>query len=85
MPYQHAEDLAAQREGMALFEEMVDRATPEWRPIADGMLKYARMHLEIIERFGRFPHRNALLGRASTPAEDEYLRSHSESFGQKAS
>jgi uncharacterized protein (DUF924 family) len=39
--------------------------------------------LEIVERFGRFPHRNAILGRLSTPVEREYLESHGESFGQK--
>ena len=84
MPFQHVEDLAAQREGMMLFERMLERAAPEWRSFAEGIVKYARMHLELVERFGRFPHRNAILGRASTPAEEEYLRSHSESFGQKA-
>ena len=85
MPFQHVEDLAAQREGMMLFERMLERAAPEWREFAEGVVKYARMHLELIERFGRFPHRNAILGRPSTPAEEEYLRSDSESFGQKAS
>jgi uncharacterized protein (DUF924 family) len=41
-----------------------------------------RKHLEIVERFGRFPHRNAALGRMSTPAEREYLESKPETFGQ---
>jgi uncharacterized protein (DUF924 family) len=85
MPFQHVEDLAAQREGLALFEEMAGRAAPEWHDLAGGIVKYARMHLELIERFGRFPHRNAILGRTSTPAEQDYLRSNSESFGQTAS
>ena len=52
--------------------------------MADENLKYARLHLGIIERFGRFPHRNAILGRASTAAEIEYLESGGLSFGQKA-
>jgi uncharacterized protein (DUF924 family) len=45
-------------------------------------LKYAAAHRDIIVRFGRFPHRNAALGRADTPAEAAYLRSHHPRFGQ---
>lgn len=82
MPFQHSEDLACQREGMALFEQMAESALPEWRAIAESIVRYARMHLEIIERFGRFPHRNRILGRDSTPDERAYLNSNSESFGQ---
>jgi len=82
MPYQHSEALFCQREGYALFERMAGEAAPSLRAVADEMLKYARLHLEIIERFGRFPHRNAIVGRASTPAELEYLESHGEAFGQ---
>lgn len=83
MPFQHVEDVDSQREGVILFEKMVDDAPADWRSVADGFLSYARQHLEIVERFGRFPHRNAILGRVSTPAEREYLESHGESFGQK--
>jgi len=83
MPFQHREDLACQREGVALFEGMVREASQEWRTLAGENLKYARLHLDIIERFGRFPHRNAILGRASTAAETEYLETSTESFGQK--
>lgn len=82
MPFQHCEDLACQREGVALFERMFDEAAPQWRTIARGSLDYARLHLEIIERFGRFPHRNAILGRESTREEIEYLADSPESFGQ---
>jgi uncharacterized protein (DUF924 family) len=82
MPFQHCEDLACQREGVAHFRRMVEEAPPQWREVAAGMLDYAERHLAIIERFGRFPHRNAILGRPSTAAEAEYLESNSESFGQ---
>lgn len=82
MPFQHCEDVACQREGMVWFEQMMREAAPAWRGVADGMTKYARLHLEIVERFGRFPHRNQILGRESTPAEIEYLKSNKESFGQ---
>lgn len=82
MPFQHCEDRACQREGVALFERMVEEAPPEWRSVAEGMLRYARMHCDIIERYGRFPHRNKILGRTSTSEEQQYLASEHESFGQ---
>jgi uncharacterized protein (DUF924 family) len=82
MPFQHCEDLAGQRESVTLFERIAHEASPEWRSLAEGMVRYARLHLELIERFGRFPHRNAILGRASTPDEVEFLKSNTESFGQ---
>jgi uncharacterized protein (DUF924 family) len=82
MPYQHVEDAAVQREGVALFEAMVNEARPQWRAFAEGILEYARLHLDIVQRFGRFPHRNAVLARDSTAAEREFLESNGESFGQ---
>lgn len=84
MPYQHCEDLAGQRESVTLFSRIAHDAPPEWRSVADGMVQYARLHLELVERFGRFPHRNAILGRASTPEEIEFLKTNTESFGQTA-
>ena len=64
MPFMHSEDRAAQAESVRLFTELGS---------ADGA-KWARHHQGIVERFGRFPHRNALFGRASTPEELEFLR-----------
>ena len=63
MPFEHAEDLDAQRRCVALFT-----ARDPW-----DMVHWARLHLDIIERFGRFPHRNAILGRKSTPEELAFL------------
>lgn len=85
MPFQHCEDRACQREGVVLFERMVEEASPEWRAAAESMLHYARLHHEIIERYGRFPHRNQILGRISTPEEQQYLAADHESFGQAGS
>ena len=82
MPYQHVEDAAAQREGLRLFERVRDEAPHAWRSYAEGIVDYARRHLDIVERFGRFPHRNAVLGRSNTPAEQEYLDSNPDAFGQ---
>ena len=59
MPFQHSEDLADQKRSLLLFTELGE---PE-------QIKYSRIHHDLIERFGRFPHRNALLGRASRPDE----------------
>jgi len=67
LPFEHAEDLAMQRESLRLFGALRDDAQ------AGGALQWAQRHYEVIERFGRFPHRNEILGRASTPAELEFL------------
>jgi uncharacterized protein (DUF924 family) len=74
LPFEHAEDLAAQRESLRLFERLaVDAA-------GAGTLTYAMRHYAVIERFGRFPHRNAILGRESTPAELAFLAQPGSSF-----
>ena len=59
LPFEHSESLDDQRQSVLLFTRLGD---PEY-------LDYARKHFEIIERFGRFPHRNAMLGRAARPDE----------------
>lgn len=70
LPFEHAEDMAAQDLSVALFEGLRDHA-----PLAapGGSIDYAWRHRAVIGRFGRFPHRNAALGRESTPAELTYL------------
>lgn len=82
MPYQHLEDLVAQKEGVRIFECICDAAPAPWRTFAGNTLDFARRHLAIIERFGRFPHRNRTMGRSSTAAERDYLESTPETFGQ---
>ena len=75
MPFEHAEDLSAQDEGVRLFaalEASMDKPS--------DLLDYAQRHRAIIERFGRFPHRNAVLGRESTPEESDFLRQPGSSF-----
>ncbi|MEO8752066.1 MAG: DUF924 family protein [Casimicrobiaceae bacterium] len=67
MPFEHAEDEAAQRRSVALFGALA-------RDTGDAsLLEWARKHAEVIFRFGRFPHRNAILGRKSTPEESAFL------------
>ena len=74
LPLEHSEDLADQREAVRLFDALGGEVAAAARPAFAGYLDYARRHLEIIERFGRFPHRNAALGRETSPAEAEFLR-----------
>ncbi|MDP3937759.1 MAG: DUF924 family protein [Deltaproteobacteria bacterium] len=84
LPFEHAEDLALQERSVALMEAQVARAPAGMAPSFESFADYARRHREIIERFGRFPHRNAVLGRPSTPDEDAYLRTGGETFGGAA-
>ena len=73
MPYEHCEDLPTQQAGVALFDALMARAGATGLA---GFRDYAVAHREVIARFGRFPHRNAVLGRASTPQERAYLATH---------
>ena len=81
MPLQHFEDLQAQDTGVQLYERLA-RENSEWPVFADEFLAYARVHRDIIARFGRFPHRNEVLGRRSTPEERDYLAGDAPTFGQ---
>jgi uncharacterized protein (DUF924 family) len=68
MPLEHAEDLAAQDEAVRQFTALAAEA-----PEMAGMLEWAVKHREVVVRFGRFPHRNEILGRASTAEESAFL------------
>ena len=68
MPFEHAEGLAMQEEAVRLFRRLV-----AVDPSFADMLSFAEKHQAVIERFGRFPHRNELLGRRSTAEESAYL------------
>jgi len=63
LPFEHSEDMADQERGIALYRAAGD---------ADG-LKWAEIHADIIRKFGRFPHRNAVLGRETTAEEQKFL------------
>ena len=69
MPFEHAEDLAMQARAVELFQLLTQS-----REGFESMLDYAQRHQEVIARFGRFPHRNAILGRDSTPEELAFLQ-----------
>ena len=81
MPLQHFEDLQAQQTSVELYEKL-GAENPQTKIFTEGFTPYAREHRDIIARFGRFPHRNAVLGRKSTPEEAEYLAGDAPRFGQ---
>lgn len=80
MPLMHAEDVDLQRKCVASFERLRDEAPADLRKFVENGLDYARRHADIVERFGRFPHRNTILGRTSTPEEVEFLKQPGSSF-----
>jgi uncharacterized protein (DUF924 family) len=85
LPLQHAEDASAQRRCVALFERLADDADPaSWlEPALRQALAIARAHAGIIERYGRYPHRNTVLGRKDTWTERMYLDAGGPRFGQE--
>lgn len=74
LPYEHCEDLGTQAESVALFETLASDGD------SASSIDYARRHQDVIARFGRFPHRNAILNRPSTPAELDFLSRPGSSF-----
>lgn len=80
LPFEHAEDLKLQQVGARSFERLASEVAPAWRKEYISFADYAGHHRDIIERFGRFPHRNRILGRASTAEEEEYLKQPGSSF-----
>ena len=66
MPFEHSEDRAMQARSLQLFTALGKAE----------LLKYAKQHKEIVDRFGRFPHRNKVLGRTSTQEEEEFLKNN---------
>jgi uncharacterized protein (DUF924 family) len=80
LPFEHAEDLKLQRLGARLFERLATEVAPAWRKEYASFADYSGHHRDIIERFGRFPHRNKILGRISTPEEVEFLKQPGSSF-----
>ncbi|MDA8128181.1 MAG: DUF924 domain-containing protein [Betaproteobacteria bacterium] len=74
LPLEHAESIEIQERSVSLYEQLAREAAADERALFDGFLDYARRHRDVVARFGRFPHRNAILGRDSTPDEIEFLK-----------
>ena len=80
MPLMHSENIADQERCIALFQNLVDESVGQAKDAVSNNVAYAVMHRDIVARFGRFPHRNAILGRVSTPEEVEFLTQPGSSF-----
>ncbi|KKD39947.1 MAG: DUF924 family protein [Limnoraphis robusta] len=74
LPFEHSENLAEQEKSVELMQQLSDD------PDSQSSINYAIRHWEIIKQFGRFPHRNEILGRESTPEEEAFLQQPGSSF-----
>jgi len=82
MPLQHAESAKVQAKSVELFNKLAESVSATYQETFLTVAQFAELHKDIIDQFGRFPHRNQLLGRANTPEEDEYLAGDGPGFGQ---
>lgn len=74
LPFEHSENLEHQQKSVELFSNL------QGEPDSESVINYAIRHLKIIERFGRFPHRNEIIGRETTPEEAEFLKQPGSGF-----
>ncbi len=82
MPLQHTESAKVQAKSVALYNRLAESVSPTYQETFLVCAQFAELHKDVIDQFGRFPHRNKLLGRENTPEEDEYLAGDSPDFGQ---
>jgi uncharacterized protein (DUF924 family) len=80
LPLEHSEDLAQQAQGMECYQALADSGPPAHRELFANTVSFAASHRDIIARFGRFPHRNRILGRESTAEELAFLQQPGSSF-----
>lgn len=83
LPLEHSESLDDQSRCVALIEALEPQAPTGFGEAFEGFTRFAKWHRDIVERFGRFPHRNRVLGRADTPEEAAYLDGDAPGFGQR--
>lgn len=82
MPLQHAESTDVQEESVSAYKRLIAECPPELRSTFEAALESAEEHRALIRHFGRFPHRNKVLGRDNTTEEEAYLKKSAELFGQ---
>lgn len=82
MPLQHAESRKVQEKSCEIYKKLADAVSPTYRETFETVAQFAELHADIVRQFGRFPHRNAILGRKNTPEEDGYLAGDAPTFGQ---
>ena len=81
-PLHHAEDTVAQAQAVQLMRSLDSDCPEDWQAMVSSSLAFFREHAEIISLFGRFPHRNRILGRHSTPDELAFLEKDRRTYGQ---
>jgi len=82
-PYKHVESLGAQAASVQLFKGLLSEADESWQPMMSSFYRSACQHQDIIKAYGRFPHRNEILDRENTQAEQKFLASNGSTFGQR--
>ena len=82
-PFGHSEHLPDQQQSVVLRKGIEDQCASVWRDFFHAFTNSALEHRDLVERFGRFPHRNKLLGRISTPSEENFLAQGASSYGQR--
>ncbi len=82
MPLQHAESRKVQAKSVQIYRRLADAVSPTYRETFETIAQFAELHRDIVERYGRFPHRNRLLNRKNTPDEAEFLAGDAPTFGQ---
>lgn len=80
MPLEHSESASDQRRSVEKFAGLLEEATPEMKPHFESAYDFAKRHAAVVTRFGRFPHRNAILGRTSTSAELAFIKKNPQGF-----
>ena len=81
LPLQHSESIDDQTRAVRLYETLTTQSSGAYHEGTKNSLDYAKRHCDIIRRFGRFPHRNGILGRESTEAEIDFLAAGGDTFG----
>lgn len=82
MPLQHAESRKVQKKSVDLYNRIAGAVSPTYKETFETIAQFAELHSDIVMTFGRFPHRNRLLGRKNTSEEEEFLSGENTSFGQ---
>jgi len=82
MPLQHAESRKVQKKSCEIYSKLSEAVSPTFKETFETVAQFAELHADIVEQFGRFPHRNNIMNRENTPEEDEYLAGDVPTFGQ---
>ena len=82
MPLQHAESRKVQAKSREIYQRLAEAVSPTFKETFETISQFADLHADIVEQFGRFPHRNKLLDRENSPEEEEYMAGDSPDFSQ---